>query len=94
MPKPVNSSMDIHGIPPWKTNGEDNFIGPWGTLNFHLNLRGLSQMVWWGGTGVGFNSTENKYYSSADHHQQKNKKTNGQVEFSTVTIKQQTKLVL
>ena len=36
-------------------------------------------------------SAANKFYSSAGHHEQKNKKT-GQIKFSEVTIKQQTKL--
>ena len=35
-----------------------------------------------------------KYYSSAGHHEQKNKKTTSQIKFLTVTIKQQIKLVL
>ena len=38
-------------------------------------------------------STENKYYSSASHHEQKNKKTTGQIKFLAVTVKQQIKLV-
>ena len=33
-------------------------------------------------------STANKYYSSAGHHEQKNKKNNGQIKFSAVIIKQ------
>ena len=33
-------------------------------------------------------------YSSAGHHEQKNKKTTGQIKFSAVTIRQQIKLVL
>ena len=32
-------------------------------------------------------SAANKYYSSAGHHEQKNKKTTGQIKFSVVTIK-------
>ena len=36
----------------------------------------------------------NKYYSSAGHHEQKNKKTTSQIKFSAVTIRQWTKLVL
>ena len=36
----------------------------------------------------------NKYYSSAGHHEQKNKKTTGQIKFLVVTIKQRIKLVL
>ena len=39
-------------------------------------------------------SAANKYYSSAYQHEQKNKKTTGQIKFSTVSIKQQIKLVL
>ena len=35
----------------------------------------------------------NKYYFSADHHEQKNKKTTSQIKFLAVTIKQQIKLV-
>ena len=38
-------------------------------------------------------SAANKY-SFADHHEQKNKKTTGQIKFSVVTIKQRIKLVL
>ena len=38
------------------------------------------------------NSTANKYYSSASHHEQKNKKTTGQIKFSVVTVKQWKKL--
>ena len=38
-------------------------------------------------------SAANKY-SSVCHHEQKNKKTTGQITFSAVTIKQQMKLVL
>ena len=41
-----------------------------------------------------FSSAANKYYSSAGHHEQKNQKTTGQIKFSTVTIRQQIKLVL
>ena len=33
-------------------------------------------------------------YSSAGHHEQKNKKTTGQIKFSAVTLKQRIKLVL
>ena len=33
-------------------------------------------------------SATNKYYSSAGHHGQKNKKTTGQIKFLAVTIKQ------
>ena len=33
-------------------------------------------------------SASNKYYSSAGHHEQKNKKTTGQIKFLAVTIKQ------
>ena len=33
-------------------------------------------------------SAANKYYSTASHHEQKNKKTTGQIEFLGVTIKQ------
>ena len=40
------------------------------------------------------NSTANKYYSSAGHHEQKNKKTTGQIKFLAITIRQQIKLVL
>ena len=36
-------------------------------------------------------SAANKYYSSASHHEQKNKKTAGQITFSAVTVKQQKK---
>ena len=36
----------------------------------------------------------NKYYFSADDHEQKNKKTTSQIKFLAVTIKQQIKLVL
>ena len=39
-------------------------------------------------------SAANKYYSSAGHHEQKNKITTGQIKFLAVTIKQQIKLVL
>ena len=39
-------------------------------------------------------SAANKYYSSAGHYEQKNKKTTSRIEFLTVTIKQQIKLVL
>ena len=39
-------------------------------------------------------SAANKYYFSAGHHRQKIKKTTGQIKFSTVTRKQQIKLVL
>ena len=39
-------------------------------------------------------SAANKYCSSAGHHEQKNKKTTGQIKFSAVTIKQRIKLVL
>ena len=35
-----------------------------------------------------YTSTANKYYSSAGHHEKKNKKTTGQIKFSVVTIKQ------
>ena len=40
------------------------------------------------------NSAANKYYFSASHHEQKNKKTTGQIRSSAVTIKQQIKLFL
>ena len=36
-------------------------------------------------------SAANKYYSSVGHHEQKNKKTTGQIKFSAVTIKYQIK---
>ena len=39
-------------------------------------------------------SAANKYYCSARHHEQKNRKSTGQVRFSAVTIKQRIKLVL
>ena len=39
-------------------------------------------------------SAANKYYFSAGHHEQKNKKTTGQIKFSAVKIKQWIKLVL
>ena len=39
-------------------------------------------------------SAANKYYSSVGHHEQKNKKTTGQIKFLAVIIKQQIKLVL
>ena len=39
-------------------------------------------------------SAANKYYLSAGHHEQENKKTTSQIKFSAVTIKQQIKLVL
>ena len=39
-------------------------------------------------------STANKYSSSAGQHEQKNKKTTGQINFLVVTIKQPIKLVL
>ena len=39
-------------------------------------------------------SAANKYYSSAGHHEQKNKKTTVQIKFLAVTIKQGIKLVL
>ena len=32
-------------------------------------------------------STANKYYFSAGHHEQKNKKSTGQIKFLVVTIK-------
>ena len=32
-------------------------------------------------------STANKYYSSASHHEQKNKKATGQIKFLAVTTK-------
>ena len=32
-------------------------------------------------------SAANKYYSSTDHHEQKNEKSIGQIKFSVVTIK-------
>ena len=38
-------------------------------------------------------STENKY-SSIGHHEQKSKKTTGQVKFLAVTVRQRIKLVL
>ena len=41
-----------------------------------------------------YGSTANKYYSSASHHEQKNKKTSGQIKFLLVLIKQEIKLVL
>ena len=37
-------------------------------------------------------STANKFYSSAGHDEQKNKKTTSQIEFSVVTIRQWKKL--
>ena len=33
-------------------------------------------------------STGNKYYSSAGHHEHKNKKTSSEIKFLVVTIKQ------
>ena len=36
----------------------------------------------------------NKYYSSASHHEKKNKKNTSQITFLAVTIKQKIKLVL
>ena len=36
----------------------------------------------------------NKYYSSAGHHEQKDKKTTGQIKFLAVTVKQRTKPAL
>ena len=39
-------------------------------------------------------SAANKYYSSAGHHEQKIKKTTGQIKFLAVTKKTTTKLVL
>ena len=39
-------------------------------------------------------TTANKYYSSVAHHEQKNKKTTGQIKFLAVTMKQRIKLVL
>ena len=39
-------------------------------------------------------SDANQYYSSVCHHEQKNKKTTGQITFLAVTIKQRMKLVL
>ena len=39
-------------------------------------------------------SAANKYYFSAGHNEQKNKKKSGQIKFSVVTMKQQIKLVL
>ena len=39
-------------------------------------------------------TTANKYYSSVGHHDQKNKKTTGQIKFLAVTMKQRIKLVL
>ena len=41
-----------------------------------------------------FTSAANKYYFSASHHKQENKKTANQIKFLVVTIKQQIKLVL
>ena len=35
-----------------------------------------------------FCSAANKYYSSAGQHEQKNRKTAGQIKFSAVTVKQ------
>ena len=40
----------------------------------------------------GCTSAANIYYSSAGHHEQKNKKTNSQIKSLAVTIKQQIKL--
>ena len=37
-------------------------------------------------------STANKYYSSVDHHEQKNKRTTGQIKFLAVTINQGKKI--
>ena len=39
-------------------------------------------------------SAANKYCSFACHHEQRNKKTTGQIKFLAVTIKQQIKLIL
>ena len=36
----------------------------------------------------------NKYYSSAGHHEHKDKKTTGQIKFLAVTVKQRTKPAL
>ena len=41
-----------------------------------------------------FISAANKYYFSASHHKQENKKTANQIKFLVVTIKQQIKLIL
>ena len=38
-------------------------------------------------------SAANKYYSSAGHNEQKNKKITSQIEFLAVTIKQRIKIV-
>ena len=39
-------------------------------------------------------SAANKYYSSASHHEQKNKKTTCQIKYLAVTIRKRKKLVL
>ena len=39
-------------------------------------------------------TTANKYYSSVGHHEQKNKKTTSQINFSMVTKEQYIKLLL
>ena len=39
-------------------------------------------------------SAANKYFSSANHHEQKNKKVVGKIKFSAVAIRQRIKLVL
>ena len=45
-------------------------------------------------SALDISSAANKYYSFAGHHEQKNKKTTGEIKFSVVTIKQRIKLVL
>ena len=45
-------------------------------------------------TAPGHSSTANKYYSSVGHHEQKNKKTTSQINFSMVTKEQYIKLLL
>ena len=39
-------------------------------------------------------SAANKYYFSAGHHEQKNQKNTGQIQFLPITIKQRIKLSL
>ena len=68
--------------------------------NLHkiVALRSISQLMEWNGKCIliltyqnYYNSAENKDYSSAGHHEQKNKKTTGQIKFLVLTVKQQIK---
>ena len=79
-------------------DGED--LRQWSQLEIWLNAFCLSNIplkqfiIIFIKINLGCYSTANKYYCSASHHEQKNKKTNGQIKFSAVTIKQQIKLTL